>query len=123
MVLCVTQQNRAARLRGVRTNCDGGDLRDFANILIGLHDALDAGYRELGLDFDGGSWRCGHRLLHLHWWRDSHHWGSFGVELRFEKRRRRVVVLEKARGPTGHIVKAGLKGRHVLLGYATRTRA
>jgi hypothetical protein len=109
-------------LRGARTNGDRGDLCDFADILIGLHDALDAGNRELGLDFDGSSGRCMRRFLHLHWWRDSHHGGSFGVELSFGERRRRVVVLE-SRGTTGHIVKAGLKGWHVLLGYATETRA
>ena len=36
----------------VRTNSDRGDLRDLADVFIRLHNALDAGNRELCLDFN-----------------------------------------------------------------------
>ena len=38
-------------MEGQRTNNHGSDLCDLANIIVGLHDALDPGHGEFCLDF------------------------------------------------------------------------
>jgi hypothetical protein len=40
------------RWGGGLTDDDGGDLGDFADVFVGLHDALDTGDGEFGLDLD-----------------------------------------------------------------------